>query len=674
MSTHLSRQLGARVLFEPEHRGRSVLKARFSAADHGTALMTDDGAGRISQWVDRVNGLTLTATGNARPLWQATGAMPFPDLKFDGITNCFVNTSFSSILPVGSTPGWMVLIASTNSVAASLSAIQYGSAGVNLRGIQKDGSDRFSVTDGTSLLTDVSTNKMIGPRILIGAWAGTTETGRLNGDYSSTPSTVISALATGTSRLRIGANNNPGAGGFYNGEIYEILFFQGTPTLADFQQIETWAYDQYNLASLLPPGHPGGALTPFGAAITRVYGNFIDGQSLGNGDGSQQPITLNPLDPGRAVSFSGGPRVLDLPQGSAQLHTLLTPANVHSFIDLRETRDQVAGETMCSLMAHKMLEGLPSSSAVLTGTVAIGASDFPNIFAGSEVESNFVTCHRQAKRICLAEGLDFQAPAWVLMDGESEHLRTTYVDDLLALQARREAFIQSITGHTETVPIILAQEARISGSLSRLAQYEAWRLYPDKFILVGPEYNLPVQGPTDQSAFHFTNVSCARMGALMGRVWRTFVEGGTWTPLHIPVGGAVRTGNSIVVTFSGGTGNLVEDITNISPLADGFKGFTWIQSGGAPVSISNVAITDAANKQITITLTDNPGEPVVEQISIAQYGEFDDVYDSPGGPIYGPRCNFRDSDPVTVPVTVSGVTTTWPMYNYPCTQVIDVVT
>ena len=58
-------------LWSPYLLNPSVLKAWWNADDHGTSYMTDDGAGLISSWIDRIGNVAVTGTTTQRPTWAS---------------------------------------------------------------------------------------------------------------------------------------------------------------------------------------------------------------------------------------------------------------------------------------------------------------------------------------------------------------------------------------------------------------------------------------------------------------------------------------------------------------------------------------------------------------------------------------------------------------------------
>jgi len=249
-------------LFTPLHLG-SKLKAWWSADDHGTGDMTDDGAGLISSWKDRIGGMDLTATLGARPTWAATSFnSAFPGVTFDGVANCLASTSLGTI-PTGATGGEIFSVLSQDSTIGTLFGVMYGGvSGATARALVSvfSAALKFRLSDGATPITDTIV-VFSGPKIVSGAWSGTTETGRIDGRNTTPSSATIATLNTDTTRFRMGSNNANTAAFFWNGKFRHLIV---TTILTAEQRInlEGWAAWDSNLTSVLPSSHPYKLVAP----------------------------------------------------------------------------------------------------------------------------------------------------------------------------------------------------------------------------------------------------------------------------------------------------------------------------------------------------------------------------------------------------------------------------
>lgn len=239
---------------------RSVLRAWWNVDDHGTALMTDDGSGVISSWSDRIGGLAITAATTARPTWAAASFnSAYAGITFDGVANCFVTTTLTS-LPTAAVPGeiWM-LCANTDPTSTSECTIRYGgTAAATVRNVGAFTSAsiiRYSLSDFQTSIIDTST-VFTGYFVTGAAWDATTEYGFINGAPTAPASAVLATgLNTSTTRLRVGANTAATAAAFWGGLIRHVFVTTALGT-ADRQRLEGWMAWDVALNSLLPTTHP----------------------------------------------------------------------------------------------------------------------------------------------------------------------------------------------------------------------------------------------------------------------------------------------------------------------------------------------------------------------------------------------------------------------------------
>jgi hypothetical protein len=237
---------------------RSVLKAWWNADDHGTARMTDDGAGLISNWVDRIGGMAVTATTTARPTWAASSFnSTVAGLTFDGVANCFVSTTLTT-LPTGAVAGEIWVSTVLNTAGSLVNIFDYGGAvASSARVLQaSSGAGKARVSDLTTIGADTSANVLTTPSVVSGQFFGTTMNGWINGNAFTVNPVTISSLNTGTTRARIGASNLGAAAGFWPGVIRHVFVLQGTLSDVDRQKFEGFlAWDGGYQASL-PATHP----------------------------------------------------------------------------------------------------------------------------------------------------------------------------------------------------------------------------------------------------------------------------------------------------------------------------------------------------------------------------------------------------------------------------------
>jgi hypothetical protein len=167
-------------------------------------------------WLDRVAALSLAPGGGAgtESTWGATSFNSvYPGLTFDG-TDDRLETASTTGLPTAATSGLIYLLANITSSGAAFCPIGYGaSAGANAaRRLVKSNTTLAQMNDSTETLSGTGTN-CSGVHVLVGRWTSSTMEGWLDGTaFAGNPETLDVTLNTGTSRVRVGANN-AGVGG-----------------------------------------------------------------------------------------------------------------------------------------------------------------------------------------------------------------------------------------------------------------------------------------------------------------------------------------------------------------------------------------------------------------------------------------------------------------------------
>jgi hypothetical protein len=245
-----------RALWSPDVLTRSVLSAWWNADDHGTVRMTDDGAGLISSWIDRIGGMALTGTTTARPTW-ASGSFNSTKagVTFDGSATTLAGTTLTT-LPTGAVASEMWLSA-VQTLAQTGVLVAYGAIGAGARRqISSNSTFHPLISDGSTNLTQTGTPTLASPGVVSGQMFSTTENGWMTGvAFPANPAT-IATLNTGTTRLRLGASNNTAAATFFGGVIRHAFILTGTLSLADRQRLEGYLAWDGGFQASLPQTHP----------------------------------------------------------------------------------------------------------------------------------------------------------------------------------------------------------------------------------------------------------------------------------------------------------------------------------------------------------------------------------------------------------------------------------
>ena len=166
---------------------------------------------------------------------------------------------------------------------------------------------------------------------------------------------------------------------------------------------------------------------------------------------------------------------------------------------------------------------------------------------------------------------------------------------------------------------------------------------PNNFILcAGPTYTESFD--LNNSDVHMTSLGYRNYGERLGRIIEIIRTTGDWNPLYIT--SVSRAGTTITVNVNVPVPPMVLDTSIVSPVTN--NGFAYI---GA--NITNVAITDATNGVIEITLD----AAVAGTLQFAfENGDGSGFI----GPQRGSRGNFRDSEPAVTELDSS------PLHNWLC--------
>jgi hypothetical protein len=236
----------------------AALKVLWTADDHGTARMTDDGAGLISSWkTNDGSAATVTATTTARPVWSATAfGGTLPGLACDGIVTTMVSTTLTN-LPTGSTTGEIIVSADITSpqTVAGFSFRYGGATAATDRGIQVSTANKAS-SIGSPVVQGDAVRILVGPHIIRARYEGTNTFGWTDGQAWPTPiQTGQTTLATGTSRLRICASTGGSASAWFTGAV-RLVAATTDITAAQEQQLDAYFAWDAKRPYLLPYNSP----------------------------------------------------------------------------------------------------------------------------------------------------------------------------------------------------------------------------------------------------------------------------------------------------------------------------------------------------------------------------------------------------------------------------------
>lgn len=348
---------------------------------------------------------------------------------------------------------------------------------------------------------------------------------------------------------------------------------------------------------------------------------IIIGQSLAAGGGSGT-TSISTSQPYANKMFTGG---------------ILRPSNISGYTALIESGGK---ETIASGFANQIAAW---QRAVITGDASRdllmtdwaedgqGYSVLKKGGSGSQYASS-IACVTAANGNLPAGKSRINVGATLCVHGEADSSNFNYNNNLLEWQSDYESDIRAITGQTGVIPMLISQFQ--SDYIGKGQMLDAAISQPSRIFLVGPKYFL-----AHSDSLHLESAAYITLGEHYAKAyWQTVVLGQPWSPLR-PTSYS-RNAGVITLTYTGKVGNLVFDTSTLAN--PGNYGFTYDDSATHTISVSSVAITDAAAGVVQITLS-----------STASTG---------GTLLYAPTSaggNLRDSDPT---VARSGAS----LYNWAC--------
>lgn len=395
-------------------------------------------------------------------------------------------------------------------------------------------------------------------------------------------------------------------------------------------------YDGDNLL----PGEPGVPTVAMGN-IVLVYGG-----RRARSTAVTPAVTIDPVLPGVARCFNIGPYI----NGTLSADTPTLAPNIEHLVDLREFNDV---ETPSSGIGLWVGGNLPLREDAIVINCARAGVGYDDLKKGSQPFANLMTAVARARTIGSTFQFATRPTGMVYMSGEAEWADTqaAHYAKLVELQADVSAEWSALDGVPLDVPLVVDQPSSwtVSGLTSTevvLAQLQAG-LGNANIFCMGPMY------PFEHNGLDLTPASTRLASEFEGRALSKLQNG-------LYISSAVRTGAVIVLTYAGGdTGeDIVLDTDMVSN--PGQYGFEWRQTGGTARVIQS--ITKGGRRKLTITLSGDPGVMTAAKIAYAMTG----VADAPAGPLTGPRGNVRDE---SQDESFDG----FPMYNWACHQIVDVI-
>lgn len=252
-STRALRAIATEPAWEPSPGLGAKLVAWWRVEDYPT-LMTDDGGGLISSWTDCKLGRAVSATGAARPIYQATGLYGRPCLVFDGIATLLETTNLAGF-PTGAADGCLVAVCGPIvAPGATTHLAAYGSTSANAqRDLRILSSGDIAASTGT-----IANNGDPGSAVLnvvIGSWSGGFSNLFQNGRRSA-DNPKAATVATATTRLRFGASVASTANQFGAVKLTDVMVISGTLTPYEKAKLEGYLAHKRGAPGVLPVTHP----------------------------------------------------------------------------------------------------------------------------------------------------------------------------------------------------------------------------------------------------------------------------------------------------------------------------------------------------------------------------------------------------------------------------------
>jgi len=244
--------------------------SHWTADDHGTANMTDDGAGVISSWKARSTAINKTAVTTARPTWGAAAFnSSYAGVTFAGALTVLGTATGVAGMPTGSATGYIFVVADQTALVADTGQRYFGSygsasasAGRSVLRTVTGGVNRLQISTGTATPLNDTSVDLSGPHMILAGFDSTTLYGWIDGTVT-TPATIASSpLATATTRTRLGADAGTTSTLFHKGGIRHWMILSGTLSAANVDKLFGWAAWDSGLRSLLPAGHPYKSVRP----------------------------------------------------------------------------------------------------------------------------------------------------------------------------------------------------------------------------------------------------------------------------------------------------------------------------------------------------------------------------------------------------------------------------
>jgi len=414
------------------------------------------------------------------------------------------------------------------------------------------------------------------------------------------------------------------------------------------------------LADYPVPAPIGKATNLRAGTLTPLFGlnlELVTGESTGSGVNSV-PI-VSTTQPWQNLMFSAGVR-----NGSISSYTLTIPplTGLTSFVPLIQFLELGTGAIAGALFGETALNGIcdrMTSDLLTLGTKArflasdssLPGAPYSAIAPGTTMFSQFEQIVAAAVSTAGSTYGTVGALSVTVILGINDDVgagNTGFYADMVAYQTAVQTAIQSATGQSRSVPLVIMQPGRwsvvspgraVNGLVTPVVapqQLQVCLDHPTLFLFSTATYFVPA---APQDGIHFTGPTEQWLGEYYAETKLNFMLGLPSTAV-IPKT-PLLVNNTIVLPFNVVNGPLVFDTIQVADTAStipgSMKGFEVWDSTGAVVPILSVAI-GADQESVVLQLGSSPVGGSVGYGWSGIPGAF-------GGPLTGPRGNLRDSNP-----------------------------
>ncbi|MBY6308637.1 hypothetical protein [Alcaligenes faecalis] len=321
-----------------------------------------------------------------------------------------------------------------------------------------------------------------------------------------------------------------------------------------------------------------------------------------------------------------GVRLVPEAGGAVGQEPIFIPENTTDFEPLRSTAPEGSNRGITQMegfaaQMHRIYRerlGFDVPSVYLVG--GYGGRVQSGLKKGTRLYDNLIAGVRRACELAREKGYIPIVPGMLIVHGESDSGRADYMSSILTWQSDFESDIKALTGQHGVIPFICSQASTFVAPASLpvqsrdlygvLAPFAASRNHPDKFIVAGAYYSIPMSPDLLHlaSAGHFKNgerLAFAVEAAVFGR--RSL--GGCEPVQSNPV--TLESARTVRVRLDPTYGAVVFDDSHpLNPAAeDGAYGFELFDGEtGLKVEIESVVVD---GKDVLIT--------AVEPIRVGQY-------------------------------------------------------